>query len=426
MNRSKSKNLFKKFNKYIFSGVNPLPNIIKYGKGSYVVDVDNNNLLDLNAGQFCSIFGHAWPKIDKIITAQSKKIFHTGTNTISQEVLFAAKEISKICIEMDGRAIFLSTGSEAVECALRFAKSIKKKNGFVCFKNGYHGLSLGSQSVTFGGNWALPKVDLIYSLDVPVFHELSIQQTKIAVKKSLNNLERLLILHIENIAGLIMEPVISVGGMNFLTQEYCDGIYSLCKKYNVFLLYDECQTGIGRTGKWFNYQHTNTVPDILISAKAIGLGFPVSIVVFNNSTVDLNLANINHFSSHQNDPISAAIAIEVIKEIREKKLLKKVEKIGKYFLNKLIYLSNECDFIKNPRGKGLMLGFDIYLKNTTSYTELSKLFLDNLLEEGVMLQSTSHGKTYRLLPNYLVSRKEIDFFIEKLLIVSNKMLNNVK
>jgi len=416
----KSKQLIEDYGNYFFGGIDLVPNVIKEGKGSFVWDIDNNKILDLNAGQFCSIFGHSWSPLNKIVDKQLKKITHTSTQVITPEVLRAARAVSNICDQMEGKVLFLSTGSEAVECALRFAKYIKKKSGFVCFDNGYHGLTLGSQSVTFGGKWAFPKINDIDSITPPVFHELKKTDQQKAIENCLIELEKIFKRKGQNIAGFIMEPVISVGGMNFLTKEYCEGIYKLCKKYNIFLIYDECQTGFGRTGKWFAYQHYNLAPDILISAKGMGAGFPVSMVVFRNSIINSRNIEISQYSSHQNDPLSAVIVSMVIDKINRNNLLDRMKNVGEYFLSKLIGLSKKSDFIKNPRGVGLMLGFDIYKEGLTSYRELGKQFLKDLLDEGVLLQSTSQGRTYRLLPNYYVSKQEIDFFINKLEIVISK------
>jgi 4-aminobutyrate aminotransferase-like enzyme len=411
MNRSKSVQLMSEYGDYVFGGVDLLPNVIASGQGSFVTDVDGNKLLDLNAGQFCCIFGHSWPKMDAIIRKQLGTIGHTGTNTVSQDVLVAAKALSERCPGMSGKVIFLSTGAEAVECAMRFAKGVKKRNGFVCFKNGYHGLSLGSQSVTFGGQWALPVVDQIHSIAVPCFHELDEAALAAAMDASIEELQRLLASHGEEIAGLILEPIISVGGMIYLPDSYCERISDLCKKHDIFLVYDECQTGMGRTGTWFCYEHSKVIPDILVSAKAVGAGFPVSMVVFNGKTVDLKATSLGHYSSHQNDPLSAGIVTGVIEEIENGRLLEAVQDKGAYLLGKLVELSGKYSFIKKPRGRGLMLGFDIDRPGLTSYRQLGKEFLDRLLENGVMLQATSQGKTYRLLPNYLVSREEIDFLV---------------
>lgn len=414
MNTKKTDAFLKKHGHALFTGVQPVHNVIKSGKGSFITDLDGNQILDLNAGQFCSIFGHSWSKLGTVIQNQLKEISHTGTNTVADTVYEAAERISNLCEGMSGKVMFLSTGAEAIECALRFAKGVKKRNGFLCFENGYHGLSLGAQSVTFGGSWALPQVTDIFSIASPRFHLLFKSETQIAIQNSLHELESILKKHHQTIAGFIMEPIISVGGMIYLPKEYCEGIYKLCKKYDVLLVYDECQTGIGRTGKWFCYQHTDVIPDILVSAKGIGAGFPVSFVVFNSTSVDMTTTPLNHFSSHQNDPISAAIATGVIDEIENRNLLSKVEASGKEILDMLTNLSNKYSFIRNPRGMGLMLGFDIFKPNLESYVELGKDFSQSLLENGVLLQSTQHGKTFRLLPNYLISKSEAKLFISTL------------
>lgn len=411
MRKSKSKEISQRYNKYLFATKELIPNVIKRGKGSYVWDLDENKILDLNAGQFCSIFGHAYSEMKQIISEQIDKIVHTSTRVITPEVLVAAEKVSGICSRMNGKVIFLSTGSEAVECALRFAKHIKSKKGIICLETGYHGLTLGSQSVTYGGRWAVPEVDSVKSIPVPIFHEMDKKSSMNSVKTILHDLEEFLKTHKDNFAALIMEPIVSVGGMTILSKEYCEGIYRLCKKYEILLIYDECQTGLGRTGKWFNFQHYNIIPDILIAAKGLGDGFPVSMVVFNADTIDEGQIGILQYSSHQNDPLSGVIVTKVIEVIREKKLFDRINSSGKYLLSKLEYLDATYDFIKYPRGTGLMIGFDIYKLGIQDYRKLGNQFSKDMLDNGVMMQSTCQGRVYRLLPNYFVSKSEIDFFV---------------
>lgn len=419
-NNKTSQDLFNKTKKYLFNSKELLPRVIQKGSGSYLWDIDNHKILDLNAGQFCSIFGNSQANINTVMQRQVQKILHTSTQMITPEVLIAAQKMASICQKMNGKVIFLSTGSEAVECALRFTKHIKNKEGFICFDTGYHGLTLGSQSVTFGGMWAKPKIDSIYIINVPIFHKKSKDKSSVLIKKSIQEIDHLIKTNKDKIAGLIMEPVISIGGMNFLPKEYCEAVYKLCKKYKILLIYDECQTGMGRTGKWFCYQHYNIIPDILVTAKGLGAGFPVSAVIFNGSVIDEDKIKISQYSSHQNDPLSAVIVSEVIKVINQNNLLTSIKDKGEYFLLKLNQLSRKHQFIKYPRGKGLMLGFNIYQKGIKSYRAIGKQFTDDLLKEGVLLQSTCQGEVYRILPNYFISKFDIDYFIKKLELVIKK------
>ncbi len=399
---------------HVFNCIERSPMVLTRAKGAYVWDTNDTKYLDLNAGQFCAVLGHTPKSIQKVAARQLKSIAHTSTRTITPAVQQAAEAIWSICPEMKPQSLFLSTGSEAIEAALRYAKHLTGKSEMICFDNGYHGLSLGSQSVTYGGAWATPMVAGVHSITAPIFHELSPGAAKKETTQKLNELEQLLINHADTIAGLIMEPIISVGGMNFLSKEYCQGIARLCRKYGVLLLYDECQTGVGRTGTWFAYQQLGVVPDILITAKALGAGFPVSLVAFAQSVIDQADITINHFSSHQNDPLPCAVVVAVVAEIQQKKLLARVTRIGAYFLDQLEQLSTRNPLLRYPRGQGLMLGFDLHQDGLTSYRELGAQFGAQLTKAGMLLQSTSQGKTYRILPSYYLTKREIDWSIKTL------------
>ncbi|HYF84137.1 MAG TPA: aspartate aminotransferase family protein [Clostridia bacterium] len=405
--------LFKEYKDYLFPATDFLPRIIDRSEGSYVYDVDGNKILDLNAGQFCSILGHNNEGLKKIINLQMDKIYHTSTAVISPEVLIAAKKVSDICYGLKGKVLFLSTGSEAVECALRYAKHITKKDGVICFDRAYHGLSLGSQSVTYGGIWSLPRISNVYSVTTPDLHEKSGDYEKI-IETYVNEVSQIVSKFSNEIAAFIAEPIVSVGGMIFPPKEYFKQVYEICKKNNIIFIFDESQTGFGRTGKWFGYQSFDFTPDIIVGSKGMGLGYPVSMVLFNDEILMNTKISISHFSSHQNDPLAAALVSYVIDYINENNLLNRVTQYGQKLLTKLINLSEKCTLIKNPRGLGLMIGFDVYKDGWSEYKEKSKDLITRLLDYGIMLQSSNQFKTYRLLPNYLITDEEIDYFINGL------------
>ena len=179
---------------------------------------------------------------------------------------------------------------------------------------------------------------------------------------------------------------------------------------------------MGRTGKWFAYQQHGVAPDMLITAKALGAGFPVSLVAFKKTLLARSKISISHFSSHQNDPLAGAIVVGVIAEIQEKKLLHRVERIGDFFLQQLRSLSTRTTLLSAPRGMGLMIGFDLSVVGLESYLELGNEFTSRLREEGVLIQSTSHGKTYRILPSYYLTKREVLFCIASIEKVLHQLL----
>ena len=305
MRTKKSQEFFKENKKYILPVINFEEPILVKGEGNYVFDLDDNKILDLNGGQFCTILGHSNPELKAVINQIGDTIQHTNTATLTKNTIEAMKEVHKLMPELDARTIFLATGSESVEFAIRYAKHITGKNGMVCFDIGYHGLTLGSQSITYGGVHARPQITEIFSIKTPT-HKTTI----IELRTIITEFEQ--ICKNNQIAALIIEPVVSVGGMYVQSKDFINELKTICLKYSVLLIFDECQTCMGRTGEWFGYQSLGVTPDIVVAAKGIGLGYPVGLVSINNKYVE-NYPPLIHYSSHQNDPFSAQIVSFIIK-----------------------------------------------------------------------------------------------------------------
>ena len=402
-NLSKSKDLFEKKKEYIFQATFFNEAILEKGKGNYVYDIDGNKYLDLNSGQFCLSFGHKDKNLAKVVSKQINKIYHTNTSTISPEVLQACEDIASITGGNLKKTIFLSTGSEANECAMRYARFITQKSGIISFSKGYHGLTLGAQHVTMSGKWARPTCEENYYID----HDCDIQTLKnqfTDILKKSNN----------NIAAVIIEPILAVAGIYIPTEEYLKELRELCDKNQILLIFDECQTGFGRTGKWFCYQHYDIEPDILTCAKAMGLGFAVSSVTFKTDVAKKIEGKIVHFSSHQNDPLSCVITSYMINRMKKNKVLNHITSIGTYFEKKLKELELSSRIIKNVRGKGLIYGFDISDDLMQKNPNFSKEFLFELQKNGVLLQAIRQGRTCRLSPSYIITKKNIDYLIDKI------------
>lgn len=376
--------------------------IIKSGEGSYLFDRSRKKYLDFNSGQFCTIFGHGNNAVQQKINNANSKLIHTSSGLLSESVIKASAALNTLSGNLKAYCIFLSTGAEAIEFSLRYAKHITRKTGLICFDCGYHGLTLGAQSITFSGKYTIPPVANIYSIPVPN-ENYSIDDIGNILKKTKNILEH------EDIAAVIIEPVVSVGGMIFLSEYFLHELRELCTKYNTLLIFDECQTGFGRLGYWFAYQKYSIIPDMVVTAKGIGLGYPVSTVLFNETVVKSMDSSMTHYSSHQNDAFAANIILTGIEFINKKNILKQVQETGKYFLKKLQDLAAVNINVFNPRGQGLMLGIDLKeITNTDSRTVYQRL-AQLLLEKGIIIQGTKGGRVLRFLPDYLIKQKDIDF-----------------
>ncbi len=414
-NLEKSKQLYNEYKQY-FLNVTPLRTpIMARGKGTVVWDVDGNSYIDMMSGQFCLAFGHTYAPLNRVITKQLSKIVHTNTLTFTEEALIASKELASIVAPPLKKSILLSTGAEAVECALRYAKFVTKRTGVVGITSGYHGLTLATQSISTGGIYAAPKVHNTFSIPSPDWLDrpdgVSVEAF---IADCLAKSRELLAEFKGTIAAFVIEPVISVGGMIYPPKSYFEGLRDIAKEHGALLVFDECQTGLGRTGTWFGYEHYGLVPDILVLAKIAGAGLPVSAVVMTDQIAEAVEGKFIHFSSHQNDPLSGAILTFVIRHMKEKNILASIRKQGAYILKNLEEIARTEEWLEHPRGTGLMHGFDLpqrlFKEGRNPGTDLIGL----LERRGIIIQAIRRGRTVRILPSYLIKRKEIDMFASAL------------
>lgn len=379
--------------------------VVASGKGSYVYDRDGKKYLDLNSGQFCTVLGHGNEALARRIYETARTVSHTNTAMLSEEVLEAAQNIHRISGDLKGYSIFLSTGAEAVEFCIRYAKFIKKREGIICFDKGYHGLTLGAQSITFGGVYARPQVSEIFSVPVP--DTFAAPQE---IQEAADAFEQVLRQQAGKIAAAVLEPMVSVGGMIFPAAAYFQRIQALCEQYDILLIFDECQSGFGRTGKWFGYQTLGCLPDMIACAKAVGLGYPVSMAVMAEKWIPEEGFAMTHYSSHQNDGFAAAIVNFGIETIEREGILSQVEEKGRYFLAGLQKLAaDERICIEKPRGCGLMLGADLKIPGMENYREYYAELARRAAQKGLIIQGTAGGRILRFLPDYLIAHEDIDF-----------------
>lgn len=383
--------------------------ILVKGERSYVYDINGKRYLDLNSGQFCAVLGHSHPELSNEIAKASNNLVHTSSGMLSKDVLEVAEMIHNISGEMRAYSIFLSTGAEAIEFAIRYAKHITERDGIICLDKGYHGLTLGAQSVTFGGVYTKPHVSSTYKIPIP---DTFCNQGDI--DDCIKELERVVDLNSGTVAAVIMEPIVSVGGMIFPPKSYFQRVANICEKNGIILIFDECQTGFGRTGKWFYYQKLGIIPDIVVCAKGVGMGYPVSMVMFNEQLIKRCKITMTHYSSHQNDPFAATIIKFGINYIEKNNLLPKIERKGKVFLEKLRKLCCMNNMYVNPRGNGLMLGVDLKLIEIENYRPVYQKLSEAAADKGLLIQGTDGGRVLRFLPDYLIEEKDIEFCVDVL------------
>lgn len=422
LNWEKSEKLNEEGMKYLFKATPYVTPLMDRGEGSFVWDVDGNKYLDLNSGQFCLSFGHAYRPFIETVEKQLNKLYHTNTATLSPEVYEAAKAMASITGGELKKTIFLSTGSEANECALRYAQFATKRNGILCIDCGYHGLTLGSQGVTMGGKWAMPHVQEFISVSTPDYIHFGEGKTEEEfIEEKIQELTTTFMEKGDSLAAMIMEPVIGVGGMVRMPDEYLRAARKLCNQFGTILIFDECQCGFGRSGDWFVYRQANVYPDIVTTAKAMGMGLAVSAVTFSTKVANIIEEKLVHFSSHQNDPISSSVVSFVIEEIKQHNILEKNRKHGEYLLECIKEVCDRTENLINARGVGLMCAFDIDDTKVKDYRKYSSNFIKQLQQNGVLIQAIRQGRTFRIMPSYLTNIEEMNYLRDMLIKSANEI-----
>jgi 2,2-dialkylglycine decarboxylase (pyruvate) len=386
--------------------------VLTRASGSTITDADGNTLIDLEAGQICSILGHNHPTLVRRIVEQTQTMLHHGTGFLSARVFEAAEKLARVTPGALKKSIFVSTGAEANECAFRIAKTCTGRNGIVGFHRGYAGLTLATMAV--GGSARDTSLTVPGALKIltPHCRECPVGRAYPGCDYlCLATSEEFLRAHCaDGIAAFIVEPILSSGGMIFPPPGYLRQLRDLATRLGALLIADEAQTGMGRTGTWFGTESEGVVPDILVFSKGVGGGFPAAGVIVTDEVADGILGRFGNFSSHQSDPVAAAAIAAVIDVIEEEDLLARAVAAGKRLLDGLQVLRDRHGLFVNVRGRGLMIGVDVspLPEQGMSAEQVGTAFEYLCREAGVHLKSIWGGRIFRILPALTITDEEVD------------------
>jgi 4-aminobutyrate aminotransferase len=364
---------------------------VKKGKGNYLIGTDGKRYLDFASGIACCVTGHCHPKVVAAAKKQAEKLIHTCIGVAYYEpYVKLAEELQKIAPMENALTFLCQSGSEAVEAAIKLAKYAAKKPGIIAFQGAFHGRTLGALSLTTS------KMKYRDNYE-PLLPEVYIAPFDLKV------VEGLIQSHPDKIAGIIIEPILGEGGYVVVEKDFLRGLRKLCDKYKVLLIFDEVQTGIGHTGKWFACEHAGVIPDIITIAKGIASGFPLGVCLA-KAEVMSKWSPGAHGSTFGGNPVCCAAAIATLEAIKKEKLLANAEKMGRYLFKGLSRLATRNSrLIKDVRGIGLMIGVDFgdgpIVKKITNFC----------LENGLVLISTGgDGTAIRFIPALNINKKQID------------------
>jgi 2,2-dialkylglycine decarboxylase (pyruvate) len=390
-----------------------MDSLIERGEGCYLIDSDGRRILDLAAGQFCSILGHRHERFNARLAEQLQAIVHLGDQYVSPGVLKAAERLAGVVPKPLEKVIFLSTGSEANECAMRIAKTVTGRSGMLAYTRGYYGISLATRNLSSISDHDEDRFDFQpsipgqFKLLTPTCRHCPIQQQQPECNSACLDVSlEMLGHHAASVAAVIVEPIVSAGGMILPPASYLQELAARTRAMGALFIVDEAQTGFGRCGQWFDIQNLGIVPDIMVLSKSAGSGYPASAVVVSGAVArELEAQNFSHLSSHQNDPLAAAAVHAVIDIVETEGLVANSRDVGNYFVDALRKLQARYPVISDVRGRGLMIGVEL-----AEDADPFRLVLA-CERRGLHLTFSYYEPVLRIIPPLILSRAEVDVAI---------------
>lgn len=380
---SKTQEIIDLYNKYVINCYTKNPIVIIRGKGSWVWDADNKKYLDLFPGWGVNGLGHCHPDIVKALLKQACKLLHMPNNYYNEQ----QARLAQLLIEnsFPGKCFFANSGAEANEAAIKLARKYGSQNGrheiITCY-NSFHGRTLAAISATGQEKYQQGFEPLVPGFKYVPFGDIG------AVRKTIS----------PQTIAIMVEPIQGEGGIQTAPREYFQQLRILANEQKLLLIFDEVQTGMGRTGELFCYKHFNIEPDIITLAKALGGGIAIGAIIVKESFAGI-LTPGTHASTFGGNPLAASCGIAVIETIKRYKLLEKTNKLGSYLQDNLLHLKKLFpNLIKEVRGTGLMLGIELQI----SGTEIVK----KCIEKGLLINCT-HEKVLRIMPAMTVTKGEL-------------------
>ncbi|MDD3753185.1 MAG: acetylornithine transaminase [Methanobacterium sp.] len=365
---------------YVMQTYGRQPLALKKGKGAVVWDVEGVPYIDCVAGIAVNNVGHAHPRVAEAISKQAHKLIHTSNIYYTEEQVRLAKQLVEISPHQ--KAFFCNSGAEANEGAIKLARKFTGKGDIIAMENSFHGRTI--TTITATGQHKYKKG---FGPLPPGFNHVPYGDLE-AVGDAIT----------EKTAAVLVEPVQGEGGIIIPPQGYLDELKKICHENDVLLIFDEVQTGFGRTGEMFASQTFKVTPDITTLAKAIAGGFPMGAILA-SAEVGSAFEPGDHAATFGGGPLACAAGLASIQTIQEEGLVVKSRENGIYFQNELKELFQEHGRVEDVRGVGLMLGIEMDMPCTQ--------MVDTMRHQGVLVNCTAEN-VLRLVPPLVITREQLD------------------
>ncbi|MBM3897399.1 MAG: aspartate aminotransferase family protein [Thaumarchaeota archaeon] len=368
-------------NKYSAATYQKFPVNIAKGRGALVWDADGREYIDCMGGYGVALVGHSNPKVVEAIAKQAEKIITCHSSLYNEVRAELVEKLAKLAPRGLTKTFFSNSGAEAVEAAIKIAKKHTARTQIVAMSGGYHGKTLGALSATWN-----PKYREGFQPLVPDF-----------VFSQFGNIEKLRDTVSSKTAAVIVEPIQGEGGIHLAPEGFLPEVRKLCNENGALLIFDEIQTGLGRTGRMWASEHYGVVPDLMCIAKGLGGGVPIAATLARDDVMT-SMKVGDHSTTFGGNPIACAAANATLDYIVNEKLPDRAAEVGYYFMQKLQEIKSKHSIVREIRGKGLMIGVEM------------KFDIRNILMNGIkrnLLMLYSGRNILRFLPPLVITKEQV-------------------
>ncbi len=377
-----------KSRRYLMNTYTRQPVMLSHGKGAWVWDVDGNRYLDLVAGLAAVNLGHKHPTVTQAIRQQAGNLVHTSNLYHIEPQI----ELAELLVENSfaDKVFFCNSGGEANEAAFKLARKYSKEKGrggheILSMTNSFHGRTLATLSATGQEKFHKGFEPLVDGFRHVAFNDLE------ALEKSVT----------EKTCAVIVEPIQGEGGVRMPADGYLQGVRRICDEKGLLLIFDEVQTGMGRTGSLFACQGFGVQPDIMTLAKSLANGVPIGACLAKDKVAEVFTPG-SHAATFGGNHLSARAGVATLKVLLEGRAIENAKRVGGHFLGRLEKLKAKLGVIRDVRGRGLMVAAELEVEGAG--------VVDECREQGFLINCTS-GSVLRFIPPLIIRRKEVDMFL---------------
>lgn len=398
-------------------GGNFTPMLIERAKGTYLYDQSGRAILDFTSGQMCATLGHNHPAVVEAIHKACKEVLHLFSGLLSPAVVKLADQLTRLLPNTLQKTIFLNTGSEANEAAIRMAKLHTGGFEVVGLSASWHGMTAGANASTFiaARKGYGPTIPGTYAIPTPNCYRCPVQHCQDRCDMTCLEVGFAMVDNqsVGAYAAVIVEPVLSAGGMVVPPDGYFQRLQQLCQERGMRLILDEAQTAFGRTGTTFAFEQLGIVPDFLTLSKTLGGGLPLAATVTSAEIEqDCFEKGFLYYTSHVSDPMPAEVGLAVLQVLASENLNQRSQKMGAYLKAGLLELQQRYEIIGDVRGRGLLLGVELVKDRDTRqpYPEMGARITRRCLELGLSMNIValaSMGSVWRIAPPLTVTQEEL-------------------